>query len=108
MKTAIVYYSRHHQNTKKLLDAIAETGDVILIDVTQHSAYDLSEFDLIGFASGIYYNKFSEKVLEFARNNLPSNKKVFFVYTCGINLRSYTNAMRAAANEKNADVVCVR
>ena len=107
MKTAIVYYSRHHQNTKKLLDAVAETGDVTLIDATQHSAFDLSEFDLIGFASGIYYNRFSEKVLEFAGDNLPSDKKVFFVYTCGIMLRSYTNAIRAVANEKNADVVGV-
>ena len=28
MKTAIVYYSQHHGNTKKLLDAIAEKHDV--------------------------------------------------------------------------------
>lgn len=105
MRTAIVYYSRHHENTKKLLDAIAETGDVTLIDVTKNSTYDLSEFDLIGFASGIYYQRFSEKVLDYAKNNLPSNKKVFFVYTCGIKLHSYTNSIRAVANEKNAEVV---
>jgi flavodoxin len=105
MRTAIVYYSQHHGNTKKILDAIAKTGDVTLIDVTKHSTYDLSNFDLIGFASGIYYNKFSEKVIVFAKNNLPSHKKVFFVYTCGIKLRSYTNAIRVAANERNADIV---
>ena len=35
MKTAIVYYSQHHGNTKKLLDAIAEKHDVTLIDVVR-------------------------------------------------------------------------
>ena len=28
MKTAIVYYSQHHGNTRKLLDAIAEKNEV--------------------------------------------------------------------------------
>ena len=34
MKTAIVYYSQHHGNTKKLIDAIAAEEEVTLIDVT--------------------------------------------------------------------------
>jgi len=86
MKTAIVYYSRHHGNTKKLLDAIATADDVTLIDVTKHSACYLRKIDLIGFASGIYFNKFSKKVLDFAKSNLPFNKKVFIIYTCGIKI----------------------
>ncbi|RXE57596.1 flavodoxin family protein [Acetivibrio mesophilus] len=105
MKTAIVYYSRHHGNTKKLLDAIATVDNVTLIDVTKHSAYSLSEFDLIGFASGIYYQKFSKKVLDFAKSNLPFNKKVFFIYTCGIKFHFYTKAIRAVVSGKNADIV---
>jgi hypothetical protein len=38
MTTAIIYYSKHHGNTKRLLDA------------------DLSSFDRIGLASGIYFS----------------------------------------------------
>ena len=34
MSTAIIYYSKHHGNTKKLLDAIAAKYEVTLIDVT--------------------------------------------------------------------------
>ena len=35
MKTVIVYYSKHHGNTKKLLDVIAGADPtVVLIDVT--------------------------------------------------------------------------
>ena len=54
MKTAIVYYSKHHGNTKKLLDAIAEKHPVTLIDVTKQPDADLSGYDRVGFASGIY------------------------------------------------------
>ena len=52
MKTAIVYASVHHGNTKKIIDEIAKTNDVELIDATQTVEKDLSEYDLIGFASG--------------------------------------------------------
>ena len=53
MNTAIVYYSQHHGNTKKLLDAIAVKNAVTLINVTDQSDADLSSFDRIGFASGM-------------------------------------------------------
>lgn len=48
MKTAIVYYSQHHGNTKKLIDAIAEEHEVTLIDVTKDGDVDLSQFKLVG------------------------------------------------------------
>ena len=47
MKTAIVYYSHHHGNTKKLLDAIALQNEVTLIDATSTNKVDLSEYDRI-------------------------------------------------------------
>ena len=51
MKTAIIYYSKHHQNTKKLLDAIAKKHpEVDLFDVTKISKMDLSKYDQIGRA----------------------------------------------------------
>ena len=56
MATAICFYSKHHGNTKKLLDAIREAeGSVELIDITEQKKADLSGYDRIGFASGIYY-----------------------------------------------------
>ena len=35
MKIAIVYYSRHHGNTKKLIDAIAAQQEVTTVDAAQ-------------------------------------------------------------------------
>ena len=44
MKTAIIYYSQHHGNTKKLLDAMAAADpDLTLIDATSAGEMDLSE-----------------------------------------------------------------
>ena len=77
MKTAIVYASVHHGNTKKIIDEIAKTNDVELIDATQTVEKDLSEYDLICFASGVYGGKFHQSVLKFASVNLTDNKNVF-------------------------------
>ena len=54
MKTAIIYYSKHHGNTKKLIDAIAAKHDITAINASETKTADLSGFDRIGFASGIY------------------------------------------------------
>lgn len=102
MKTAIVYYSKHHGNTKKLLDAIAQKHDVTLLDVTAHPDADLSAFDRIGFASGIYYSKFHKTLLQFADENLPEEKSVFFLYTYGAEKKGYTDTIAAAAKKHHA------
>lgn len=107
MKTAIIYYSKHHGNTKKLLDAIcaASTDEITLIDVTETTSATLDDYDCIGFASGIYYSKFEKRVLAFAKEQLPKDKKVFFVYTYGAEKQGYTNAIREAINGKNATIL---
>ena len=105
MKTAIVYYSKDHENTKKLLDAIAQEDEVTLIDATHPEIDDLSGYDVIGFASGIYYGKMHKLVLQYAEKNLPKNKKVFFIYTCGRVSAAYTNDIRKIVEETHAEIL---
>lgn len=105
MKTAIIYYSKHHGNTKKVLDAICKNNHITLIDAAGIENKDLTEYDLIGFASGIYYSKFHKSVLKFAENNLPERKKVFFLYTYGAKKDGYTKAIREVVSRKSADVL---
>ena len=50
--------SVHHGNTEKLVKRIAEEWQVDLIDVVKQPDADLSGYDMIGFASGVYYSKF--------------------------------------------------
>ena len=64
IKTAIVFYSQHHKNTKKLLDAIkADFPDVKLIDVSITKVAELEGYNRIGIASGIYYSKFAKPLM---------------------------------------------
>ena len=105
MKTAIVYYSRHHGNTKKLIDALAAEQDITAIDAAEVSEADLTPYDAVGFASGIYYSKFHKSVLEFAEKNLPEGKPVFFLYTCGSAKDSYTKSIAEAVSRHRAKVL---
>lgn len=101
MSTAIVYYSKHHGNTKKLLDAIAEKHPVTLIDVTAQPDADLSGYERIGFASGIYYSAFAKQIISFANAHLPERKDVFYIYTHGAPKGDFLKAMREIADKKH-------
>ena len=46
-----------------------------MIDAVKQSDADLSSYDMIGFASGIYFSKFHQSMLKFAEKNLPDDKK---------------------------------
>lgn len=105
MKTAIIYYSKHHGNTKKLIDAVAEKHDVSLIDASEEKTTDLSEYDLLGFASGIYYSKFHKSVLRCMKNNLPKGKKVFLIYTYGVKKEGYIKAEKDILDEKECELI---
>lgn len=105
MKTAIIYYSKHHGNTKKLLDTIAKKHDVTLIDVTKNPINDLSDYDRIGFASGIYYSKFQKTVLKYADLYMPERKETFFIYTYGAEKNGYTDAIKKVVTKHHAKVL---
>ena len=100
MKTAIVYYSRHHGNTKRLVDAIAAENDVYLVDVTDDRIPDLTDYERVGFASGIYYNSFARQLLDYARDRLPEGKDVFYIFTHGAPKGTFLTAIRRIAEEK--------
>lgn len=102
MKVAIAYYSKHHGNTKVLLDAIkAAYQSVELIDVTEKHEKDLSSYDAIGFASGIYYGKFADQVMNFAKVNLPTGKNVFFLATAGNPTKNCFNSIAEITEGKH-------
>lgn len=105
MKTAICYYSRHHGNTLKILEAMAQEGGVDLVDVTVRQTVRLEEYDCIGFASGVYFGKSHQSVLAFARQYLPRRKPVFFACTYGGARGDSMNALSEIAKEKDCPVL---
>lgn len=105
MKTAVIYYSKHHGNTRKLLEEIAKHYEITLIDANNAASVDLYAFDRIGFASGIYYSKFQKKLLKFAEENMPNNKETFFIYTYGAEKKGYTVAISEAVKKHKAKIL---
>ena len=103
MRTAIVYASVHHGNTKKLVKRIAEECQVDLIDTVKQQEADLSDYDMIGFASGIYYSKFHQSILKFAEKNLPEDKNLFLICTYGGN-ENY-KSIEQILEKKHASVI---
>ena len=105
MKTAICYLSCHHGNTRKVVEAMAQTGGADLIDVRTRQAVRLEGYDCIGFASGIYGFEMHKSVAAFARQYLPAGKPVFFVYTYGGAKDTGARALAKIADEKGCPVL---
>lgn len=104
-KTIIIYASKHHGNTRKFVNAISERFDISLINAEKESLADLSQYDLIGFASGIDFGRFYPSVEEFMKNNLPEDKQIFLLYTCAKPNQKATKSMRDAAHKKSAVIL---
>ena len=84
-KICIVYSSTHHGNTEKILYKIKEKfPEVTLIKADNFVNNDFTHYDTIGFASGIFYGKFSKVVDKLFNQALTSEiQKLFFIYTAG-------------------------
>lgn len=104
MKTAIIYESWHHRNTKKLCDAIAEKYDVTLLDITK-DAIELEEYDLIGIASGIAFSKFYKVIEQITKDRMPEGKNVFLMYTCGVPSADFSKSIKRTLAAKNCNVL---
>lgn len=101
MKTALVFYSTHHGNTRKLMEAIAARDeDLVLIDITADKIADLSGYDRVGFASGIYFSKYGKDLIEFAEKHLPREKDVFFMHTGGSPREKQNAAIKLVTDAK--------
>lgn len=106
MKTVILYASYHHGNTKKLISAMSEVCEFDLIDILNVKDYDLDKYDLIGFASGIYYQKMHKKILQIIKDyKFNENQKVFLIATAGLPFKFYFKSAKKILIKKNVLVL---
>ena len=102
--TAIVFYSKHHRNTQLLVDAIKKrASEVELMNINDMNMIYLSNYDLIGIASGIYFAKFAKPLMEYLKLHLPEGKKVFALYTCGSPNDKYTKEVKELAAQRHCE-----
>jgi len=84
MKTLVICFSYHHKNTAKIALAIAGPLNAEIKTPQEIDPNGLSEYDLLGFGSGVYYGKLNKSLLELA-DKLPqvTGKKAFIFSTSG-------------------------
>ena len=100
-RTLILYASTHHGNTRRLAEAMAEAAGAELCDLLHDPLPDLSGYDLIGMASGIYYGKLHPRIPELLRQLEPRPElRVFLAYTCGIRYRAYEKPVLELLRQK--------
>ncbi len=93
MKTAIVYHSYHHGNTRKLVQAMANATGAELFDLAQSAPTDLSGYDLVGLASGIYAFDVHPKLYAFLDNSRILPDHCFVCYTSGAGGKKFGNKL---------------
>jgi flavodoxin len=106
MKSLIVCYSFHHNNTLKVAEAMAKVLDAQVKTPQQTNPEELQQFDLVGFGSGIFGEKHHESILELA-DKLPqvTDKKAFIFSTSFVGVDSLvfgriTSKFHTALREK--------
>ena len=85
MKSLLVLYSYHHNNTEKIANVFAKVLDAPIKTPQQINPEELQEYSLIGFGSGIYSEKHHKFLLDLADKLPPvTNRKAFIFSTSAI------------------------
>lgn len=80
MKILIIVKSKHQDNTLKIAEAMAEAAPVTVTELDNATHYNLSEYDIVGFGSGIYFGKHDKQLFEFVKS-LNGEKRYCFVFS---------------------------
>ncbi|MCP8318553.1 MAG: flavodoxin family protein, partial [Candidatus Methylarchaceae archaeon HK01B] len=85
MKSLLVLFSYHHNNTEKIANIFAKVLDAQIKTPQQINPEELQEYSLIGFGSGIYGGKHHKFLLDLV-DKLPqvTNRKAFIFSTSGV------------------------
>jgi len=101
MKSLLVLFSYHHNNTEKIANVFAKVLDAQIKTPRQINPEELQEYSLIGFGSGIYDEKHHKVLLDLA-DKLPqvTNRKAFLFSTSGITGEAKVTKDHSSLREK--------
>lgn len=106
MKSIILYASTHHGNTKQLVERMAKKIGARTVNILEDSHPDISDYKLIGLASGVYFGALHEKLVKFAEETeFSPAQRVFLADTCGAGYKDYTYKLRMLLEGKG--VTCL-
>ena len=109
MKTVVVYMSISHNNTERVAKVLADTLSADLKKADEIDSGTLSNYDLIGFGSGIYNGKHHKVLLDLVESLPQSNKKAFIFSTAGYvtekRVQRYHEPMRKTLSSKGCNII---
>ena len=106
MKILLIVKSTHQQNTLKIAEAMSEVAPLTVVELENAKNYNLSEYDIIGFGSGIYFGKHDKELIEFAENLSDKPFYSFVISTSGTNnYLKYSKTLVSLLERKNKPVL---
>ncbi|MDC0773200.1 flavodoxin family protein [Streptomyces sp. HD] len=86
MKSLIVCTSVSHGNTRKVAEVIGEVlgASVVAPEEADLTGHDLTDYDLVGFGSGIFSRRLHPRLRDFVSALPPQRGRAFVFATCGI------------------------
>lgn len=100
-KVLILYVSVHHGNTRQVVEHLAEQEGVTAVDLLGKPLPDLTGYELIGFASGVYFQKLHQRLRKaVGEAAFGPGQQVFFLYTCGVPFGDCAKDLKGVLAEK--------
>lgn len=81
MKILLIIKSKHQQNTLKIAEAMSEVAPLTIVELENVKNYKLSDYDIVGFGSGIYYGKHDKQLIDFVKTLCDKEKYCFIIST---------------------------
>ena len=100
MKILLIVKSTHQQNTLKIAEAMAEVAPLTVVELENAGNYNLFEYDVVGFGSGIYYGKHDKELIKFVEALPDKHLYSFVISTSGSAKHSKYNKALASLLEK--------
>ena len=106
MKILLIVKSTHQQNTLKIAEAMSEVAPLTVVELANAGKYNLFEYDIVGFGSGIYYGKHDKELIKFVEALPDKNLYSFVISTSGSAKHSkYNKALSSLLEKKNKQVL---
>ena len=109
MKTVVLYASVHHGNTKKIVDAIQKETLCDVIDATKYNGEDLSIYDKVIIASGVYFASLHNSISLILKDGRIKRNDVRLILTSGSKSKKYkkiSDFYRAYGVEFKSTYIC--
>ena len=105
-KVLIICYSTHHGSTLKVAKEIARELSAEVRAPEEVNGKSISNYDLIGFGSGIYNRKHHESLFALVKTIKPQDKKKSFVFSTNtFGIKVLHNPLIEKLKEKGFEVI---